>query len=165
MKGPIPFTGTVQYLAGTKVVRTYPVGWTHFQLIDPFLMQTLIFGWDVVSRCGNVRLTPDGMLRINPGFVYDGCSGIPDRLLKRLKKLMRGATAHDGVYRLLQHGVFGKDPEVTASIKALGDQLMVDIWKADKVIAPARAFGSWMMHRKVARDAAAPRADEIIVFP
>lgn len=151
---------TVRYLDGDRKIQCVSVCVCRYQLRKTIRVQTLLFGRHAVSNDGFVRLFEDGILEVREGFVYNGTTGVPDWLYK---KLMPGATLHDGVYHLLNDDQFlDEDHEL---VRKMADNLLDDVWKADGVNVAGRFLGRQAMKTRLAKAAAAKRKEEILHFP
>lgn len=69
-----------------------------FRLLTTHLIPTQIDGFDIQTPGGDVRLQPDGLLTILPGYWWDGPSGgVPKK-----GRHMLWSLAHDALYELLR---------------------------------------------------------------
>jgi len=94
---------------------------------------------DIVSNCGLVSLSKEGLLTVEPGFPWDGASG----LTIDTPSSMRGAFIHDVLYLLMRQG------HLPYFHKTLADEVLRDVcildkmwkWRAKKWFKAVQTFG------------------------
>ena len=95
-------------------------------------------------RCGSfLSLRSNGLLTINAGYSWDGCSGPTwDD-----KSNMRGGLKHDAIYQFIRNGVLPEDPFREMADKILRDTMYEDMMSSKPKWKPMWMHEAWAKSR------------------